>query len=65
MSKGGFQSSAINNLFCKCGKETSKVIDYGEKQTAIHFTKKGTFWHIISGGVITRTFKDPKPDKFK
>jgi len=62
MSKGGFQSEKITTLYCKCGKATSKILDFTDKQISIHFTKKTTFWHIFykETKTIKRTFKKPE-----
>ena len=61
MSKGGMQSEGIKNNYCKCGKPTSKILQYENgKEISIHFTKKTTYWHIFQNGKITRTFKTPK-----
>jgi len=62
-TRGGMQSSAANDLYCKCGKPTSKIMRFvdnsGYKEIAIHFGKERTYWHICVGGKITRTFKMP------
>ena len=62
MSKGGFQTSKISELHCKCGKCTSKVLDFLDKEISIHFTRKSTYWHIYDKETktIKRTFKKPE-----
>ena len=64
-SIGGMQTQVNNSMYCKCGKETSKILKYSDgSEIAIHFTSKGTYWHIIdTSGNITRTFK--RPDKWE
>lgn len=63
--RGGMQTGKVESLFCKCGKETSKIIDYPDKQISIHFTRKSTYWHIFDKktGQIKRTFSNPTNDK--
>jgi len=66
MSKGGMQSSGVSSLSCKCGKETSKILYFGDtkqgncKDIAIHFGKKKIFWCIYENFKIKRTYKQPK-----
>jgi len=63
--KGGMQSSGIQSLQCRCGKETSKKLIFGDpeqgigKEITIHFGKK-TYWHIYENFKIKRVFKQPK-----
>jgi len=55
------QSGGIKTMYCKCGKETSGNLVFSSgKEISIHFTKKGTYWHIYEDGKIRRTFKMPK-----
>lgn len=60
------QTSGIKSLCCKCGKETSKILCFGNsnqgigKDIAIHFGKKKIYWHIYEDFKIKRTFKQPK-----
>lgn len=56
---GGMQSAGIKSMSCFCGKETSKILQFVDKAISIHFTKKSTYWHILSEGHIIRTFKKP------
>ena len=59
--KGGMQTTRIDTLTCKCGKATSKILQFSDgKEIAIHFTKKSTYWHICDGDKIRRTFKMPE-----
>jgi len=59
--KGGMQSGRINSLFCKCGKPTSRILQFWNgEEISIHFTKKSTYWHIYKNKTIKRTFKKPK-----
>jgi len=59
--KGGMQTSAIDEIYCKCGKTTSGIMKWKNgKEISIHFTKKSTYWHIFENGKIRRTFKQPK-----
>jgi len=60
MDKGGMQSSGIQSLTCRCGKETSKILDFGDKEISIHFGKKKIFWCIYKDWKITKTYKQPK-----
>lgn len=61
MSKGGMQSAGIKTMYCKCGKETSRtLILSNEKEISIHFTRKGTYWHICENGKIRRVFLMPE-----
>ena len=60
MSKGGMQSSGVKILFCRCGKPTSRIILIDNKEISIHFSRKGTYWHIHENGAIKRTFKKPE-----
>jgi hypothetical protein len=62
MSKGGMQSSRVEELICICGKSTSRIIKTSKEIISIHFTKKSTFWHIKNNktGEIKRTFKQPE-----
>ena len=63
--KGGMQSSQPTSLICKCGKETSEKLCFGNtkqgigKDITIHFGKK-TYWHIYENFKIRRTFKQPE-----
>ena len=59
MSKGGMQTSGISTLNCRCGKATSKILLFADKEIAIHFTRKSTYWHIYKDGKVKRTFKKP------
>lgn len=60
MSKGGMQSQGITSMYCKCGKETGRILQLENgKEISIHFTKKSTYWHIYENGKIRRTFKRP------
>ena len=60
MGIGGMQSEGIKTLNCKCGKPTSKILQFeNDKEIAIHFTRKSTYWHIYENGKIRRTFKKP------
>lgn len=46
---------------CKCGKETSKTLQFESgKEISIHFTRKSTYWHITENGKTRRTFKRPQ-----
>ena len=65
MSKGGMQTQNIQSMYCKCGKETSRILRFIDgSEIAIHFTRKRTYWHITDiTGNITRTFK--KPDSWE
>ena len=55
------QSSGIKSLYCKCEKETSKTMCFGNnKEISIHFGKKKTYWHIYENFTIKRVFKQPK-----
>lgn len=59
-SYGGMQTSGITRLQCKCGKDTSKILQYSDgTEIEIHFTQKSTYWHIYKDGKIRRTFKKP------
>ena len=58
--KGGMQTQKITQLFCKCGKPTSKILIFPEKEISIHFTRKSTYWDIFENGKIKRVFKRPK-----
>ncbi len=61
MSKGGMQTSGISTMNCKCGKETSKTLQFESgKEISIHFTRKSTYWHITENGKTRRTFKRPQ-----
>lgn len=66
MSKGGMQTQAINQNYCKCGKPTGKLLRIFREdyflEVSLHFGKKRTFWHKWDSGTnqITRTFKQPK-----
>ena len=60
MSKGGMQTSAVQTMNCKCGKQTSKTLVFGSgKEISIHFTRKSTYWHITENGETKRVFKKP------
>ena len=60
-NKGGMQTSGTGSLYCKCGKPTSRILQFFDgKEIAIHFTRKSTYWHIWENGKIRRTFKMPK-----
>lgn len=56
---GGMQTSGIRNMYCPCGKPTSKIIILKNKTISIHFTKKSTYWHVKENGKTKRTFKKP------
>jgi len=59
--RGGMQSEGLNTLYCKCGKPTSKILQFENgKEISIHFTRKSTYWHICENGKIKRTFKKPE-----
>ena len=59
--RGGMQTSKIDTLQCKCGKDTSKILKIADgKEISIHFTRKSTYWHIYENGKIKRTFKKPE-----
>lgn len=58
--KGGMQSAAAAQLYCKCGKPTYKKIVNGGIEISIHFTRKSSYWHINDGSKIKRTFKKPE-----
>jgi hypothetical protein len=62
MAKGGFQTNKVTELYCKCGKCTSKILDFMDKEISIHFTRKSTYWHIYNKEtkVVKRTFKKPE-----
>lgn len=44
MSKGGMRTSVVKELICKCGKPTSKTIEFTNgTKISIHFTRKSTY----------------------
>ena len=58
---GGMQTCGIKTLTCKCGKPTSRIMQFSDgKEISIHFTRKSTYWHIFDNGKIKRTFKQPE-----
>ena len=60
MSKGGMQTSSITSQMCKCGKDTSKTLQFSDgTEISIHFTRKTTYWHITKADVTKRVFKQP------
>lgn len=60
MSKGGMQTSAINQIYCQCGKPTSQTLIFQNgKEISIHFSKKSTYWHITENGKTKRALKRP------
>ena len=59
-NRGGMQTAPLKSLYCKCGKETSKTIEYKDGTViSIHFTRKSTYWHVTCNGFTKRTFKKP------
>ena len=48
--KGGMQAAGLNySIYCpKCGRPAAKVECEAEKIKYLHFTKKGSVWHIVS-----------------
>ena len=55
------QTSGISTMYCKCGKETSKKLEFScGKEISIHFTRKSSYWHITENGKTRRVFKKPK-----
>jgi len=66
MGTGGMQTSKAKEMYCKCGKPTSKIMCFGDtskgigKDIAIHFGKKKIYWCIYEDFKIRRVYKQPK-----
>ena len=58
--KGGMQTAGLNySIYCpKCGKPAARI-EHGEREDKyLHFTKKGSVWHIVRrppGGEVNGT----------
>ena len=48
-SKGGMQTLGLTyTIYCeKCGKPAAKKDEYPTETRYLHFTKKGSVWHIV------------------
>jgi hypothetical protein len=59
--KGGMQSCGVSNMYCKCGKPTSKILQFLDgSEISIHFGRKKTYWHIYENGKIRIVFIMPE-----
>jgi len=47
--KGGMQSVALHySIYCpKCGKPAARMEENGIERRYLHFTKKGSVWHVV------------------